>query len=241
MRLPQIVTLTGIDDHTDLGALAALAAEFPFVEFGVLLSSSSTGKGRYPSAATMAALAGRAEDLRLSGHLCGALVKALVKDGDLEPAQQLAGPLWPRLSRLQINIKGREHEVSVNATVSALMAKKPTALSEVILQCADLAVVRPLAEGISAAGLKASLLFDRSGGKGELPREWPEGDFVFPCGWAGGLSPSNVAAELARIAPKTKGPFWIDMEGQLRDADRLDLAKCRAVLAAVKSLRTGEP
>ena len=44
------VTITGADDAVDPGALVALSAEFPFVEWGILFSKSREGEARYPSA-----------------------------------------------------------------------------------------------------------------------------------------------------------------------------------------------
>ncbi len=54
-------------------------------------------------------------------------------------------------------------------------------------------------------------------------------------GYAGGLKPSNIAQQLPLIAAAAgDGPYWIDMESGVRDADdRFDLGKCRAVCEAV--------
>ena len=43
------VTVTGADDSVDVDGLIDLSKEFPFVEFGILLSKSSAGSARFPS------------------------------------------------------------------------------------------------------------------------------------------------------------------------------------------------
>ena len=45
------VTLTGIDNKTDIESLCTLQEEYPFVEYGLLISSSLSNKNinpRYP-------------------------------------------------------------------------------------------------------------------------------------------------------------------------------------------------
>jgi hypothetical protein len=45
------VTVTGADDSVHPHQLVTLAEEFPFVEFGILLSRNSMGRTRFPSRA----------------------------------------------------------------------------------------------------------------------------------------------------------------------------------------------
>ena len=67
--------------------------------------------------------------------------------------------------------------------------------------------------------LNLSFLFDESKGRGTLAANWPgvaEAAGV-PFGYAGGLGPENVAAQLARMALAAHGaPVWVDMESSLR-------------------------
>lgn len=61
-------------------------------------------------------------------------------------------------------------------------------------------------------------LFDKSGGAGILPNEWPVAEGY--AGYAGGLSPDNVEHELMRIQEARNGyPVWIDAETKLRSDD----------------------
>ena len=85
-------------------------------------------------------------------------------------------------------------------------------------------------------GIDAVPLFDTSGGAGAVPGEWPSAIDNLYNGYAGGLGPDTLGAELPRIA-KAAGDrtIWIDMEGRIRSADnqQFDLAKCRDVLDMV--------
>ena len=63
------------------------------------------------------------------------------------------------------------------------------------------------------------MLFDTSSGAGRSPAEWPaavEGRF---CGYAGGLGPENLKAELEYLdyfLPED-AVVWVDMESNIRD------------------------
>lgn len=90
------------------------------------------------------------------------------------------------------------------------------------------------------------LLQDRSGGRGALETEWFAPDELCrkagaAIGYAGGLSPSNIAEQLPRIAEAAGGmAFWIDCESGVRTDDWLDPAKVEAMAAAVLDfLRSG--
>jgi hypothetical protein len=56
------------------------------------------------------------------------------------------------------------------------------------------------------------------------------------CGYAGGIGPDSIGADLTRIAEAVgEGVIWIDMEGRVRDeADRFDLNRVETVLRAVR-------
>ena len=79
-------------------------------------------------------------------------------------------------------------------------------------------------------------LFDRSGGKGQLPAQWPvpkpTATFV---GYSGGLGSETVADALNAITRQhpESVPFWIDMEGAIRTDDGFDISKCRRVCEIV--------
>ena len=66
--------------------------------------------------------------------------------------------------------------------------------------------------------MKFDVLFDDSFGEGVLPetRKAPLFEDVFQ-GYAGGLSPENVADELAKINKVAKTNIFIDAEGKLKE------------------------
>jgi phosphoribosylanthranilate isomerase len=77
------------------------------------------------------------------------------------------------------------------------------------------------------------MLFDASGGRGISPADWPQAVNTTFCGYAGGLSPENVAQAVQIIGTRANR-YWIDMESGVRDErDRFSLEKCRAVCEAV--------
>jgi hypothetical protein len=83
-----------------------------------------------------------------------------------------------------------------------------------------------------------STLFDISHGAGVLPIEWPEVIEGASCGYAGGLSPDNVSAQLDKIAYAAgETVFWIDAETKLRseDDETFDLVKVEQFLAGASA------
>ena len=87
--------------------------------------------------------------------------------------------------------------------------------------------------------LDIASLYDLSHGGGVLPEKWshPLAKTVIPCGFAGGLSPENVASQIEKIqAVVGEADFWIDAETHLRSADDLqfDLTRVRRFLEAAK-------
>ena len=84
-------------------------------------------------------------------------------------------------------------------------------------------------------------LFDCSGGRGILAKEWPtpamtEYGKPMLCGYAGGLGPHNIEEQLNKIEEVVgDAEIWVDMEGNLRNKqDEFDLEKCEQVLSIAK-------
>lgn len=223
-------TLTGIDQSVPLESLRQLAQEYPFVEFGVLYSKSRAGKGRYPELDWIEYLANNAEELglpRLALHICGAAVAEFIAGGDIVK-------LASKFGRIQLNFRSEKFET--DAIVRAIQGVAPQ--SRVITQVND--ANANLGERLRYRNCyNHEMLFDKSGGNGISPAEWPPVDRFSGSkhGYAGGLGPENLAAELPRIA-KAAGdaPVWIDMEGKLRNADdQFDVERARACLETVQA------
>ncbi len=221
------VTITGADDNTPISALVDLSAEFPFVEWGILVSKRQEGGFRFPSKAWIDQFSRRAAvgKLAASMHVCGEWVRRILR-GTMD---------WTELpevrivaDRVQINTHAEEH-VCTSAAIDWFAARSA---KEFILQLDGVNDI--VFDACHHHKLRVTGLFDRSHGAGRLPERWPTPYFtgVSRYGYAGGLGPDNLRTEIPKIAEASGCcDFWIDMEGKVRDdSDRLDLSKVRRVL-----------
>jgi hypothetical protein len=216
-----LVTLTGPDLHTDPAALATLAQRHPRVEWGVL-SSVERREARYPDDAWVARFLHACAGAHAAIHLCDAHVDAFIAGDPIIRAKAAA------FERAQLNFSQRVTPKDAEALQRAVDAYP----GRVILQHnADNAA---LIDVLAARGADFDVLFDASGGKGVRPDAWPAPLPRLRCGYAGGLGPDNVAAELPRIAAASgERDHWIDMASSLRDASgAFSLAACERVLDA---------
>lgn len=236
------VTLTGVDENTDLDALTALSAQHPFAEWGVLYSQSRAGNDpRYPSLDWIARFADLAAQrgLNVALHLCGDVVPKLGKallDFDRgnhqcfsDPALREVFDLAGRFDRVQLNGTFAEEDVPWLRAAIPLLSRTELR-TRVILQWNDRnEEICKQAWGSSAL----EVLVDSSGGNGIERTDWPSVGHHFPrAGYAGGLGPDNLAEQLPRIAKAASNcAFSVDMESKLRDEhDRFDLQACARVL-----------
>ncbi len=212
---PEFVTFTGADDATPPDRMVEIGRRWP-VEWGLLFSRKRQGAGRYPSLDFLGSLRGRG--LRLAAHVCGAYADEIVDTGACSDFEGLAASLGLEFERIQINT-GRSFDPGVFAAFAARFGARA------IAQCRD----------AFPEDDRVDWLHDVSAGEGLMPSFRPvPGQQVFG-GYAGGLGPENVAAELVAIARThpVGRRFWIDMETKVRSADVFDLDSCEAVLAAV--------
>lgn len=222
------VTITGADDNTSIEDMLALSAEFPFVEWGILASEKREGSARYPSRLWVHRLTSSQgkfnENLILSMHLCGSWARSLFA------GKELTGnpPCLFDFGRIQIN--GKPHGDLLDVR-SLFVCGSPMdtigMLRQVIFQ-----TPRSLVFGmkVSAGGCNVGFLVDDSGGNGTIREEWPSPYYQYT-GYAGGIGPDNVVDVVHRIQAVCNKPFWIDMEGRVRDEDnRLSMNKVRKVL-----------
>jgi hypothetical protein len=215
-----LVTLTGVDTHVDPGALAAMAARHPRVEWAVL-SSAERREARYPDDAWLTRFLRECARGHVAIHLCDAHVDAFLAGEAAIVAKADA------FERVQLNFSQR----ATPKAPEALRAAIDRFGGRVILQHnADNAA---LIAALRDAGADFDVLFDASSGRGMRPDSWPPPLDGLRCGYAGGLGPANVAAELPAIAAAA-GPheFWIDMASSLRDANgRFSVHAAEQVLA----------
>lgn len=239
------VTMTGADDSINPNDLIEISAEYPFVEWGILFSRSQEGRARFPHIAWVDAYidVARENDFQSSAHLCGQDVRELLTGCELsfwrrlnERPSSKAGMIEHKhitdaFDRVQLNFHAEKHPPHPD-----FIAKISRLPHQFILQM----------DGVNEKILSAALdqgvsniypLFDLSGGAGIVPEAWPVAlDDVY-CGYAGGLGPDNIEAELERIAVAAKGKtIWIDMETKIRSDDdrKFDLDKVIACLEKAK-------
>jgi hypothetical protein len=219
------VTITGADDSTDVSDLLGLSKEFPFVEWGVLVSWSSEGHSRFPTRNWINVLLQNSleQEINLSTHMCGRWVRDLMF-GDLDWSEL---PLVVDASqRVQINFHG-EAGLSHRDFIDNLKEKSPR---EFIFQWDGVNDHYSFAALLH--GIKVSSLYDISHGAGVLPDKWIKPSNYFATGYAGGLSPDNVVQNLYQINKICPKDFWIDMETNVRtpEGQALDIKKVRKVL-----------
>ena len=214
------VTISGADDSVDPSALVALSAEFPFVEWAILLSDKRLGTPRYPSRDWMARLLS-GPPLRLAAHLCGQHTRNFLTTG--------TSFLHERFARIQVNGWRRPEAEALDN----MRHEK-----RLILQCRSEDTLQQVANDAAALG-NADVLFDPSGGRGIESFRYPPTPYGCHLGFAGGIGPENVCDVVGEISmgAGVRPDFWIDMESGVRDQhDAFSLGRVRLLLGQVAGL-----
>lgn len=217
------VTITGIDEKTELSRVKDLSEQYPFAEFGVLMSYDWSYNGpRFPSPSICDMLA-NLEIKNLSAHLCGQLAID-VAYGHIDKVDAPSFNCFDIFKRCQLNLRA-------NGMFDTLRLVKPFKnLDEVIVQMHTPEMFERFLKGELPAGV--SYLLDASGGRGiDTPIEVVTSPGVH-VGYAGGISPDNVEKKLRTLLEYDSDErFWIDMETRVRTEDEwLDLDKVERVL-----------
>ena len=219
---PFICTLTGVDEHTPIHKIARLQRQYPFVEFGVLVSPKRAGTGRYPSYQWIDALLsdGAISRRQMALHVCGEAVERLLSGApdDMDRLSRLT-------RRVQLNFR---YSPALRDRLAKLIYERPGATFITQYNEANCDVWN------ECPAPNHQVLFDRSGGRGITPDGWSVPHSRAQFGYAGGLGPENLAQQLPRIHAAAAGHnYWIDMESGLRTEDRFDLDKAEQVLEIV--------
>jgi len=217
-------TLTGADDGIEPDDLFELSSRFSWAEWGILFHKTHQGSGRYPSFDWIDALCRQMRDhpsAHFALHICGqdAIHEYMQGSG-------LVAKVATNFPRIQLNLAAGKTDL---ALLMAAIARHP----DKIIITQHNKVNSNLWHELSSLPNHA-VLFDESGGMCISPSDWPEPLPGKRYGYAGGLGPSNLETELDRIALASKDhPFWIDMEGKLRnEADQFDLSLVERCLAS---------
>lgn len=230
MRLDR-VTITGADEGVTPYDLCVLSDEFPFVEWGVLLSATREGKEpRYPSREWLDNLWERTHhmtqplaerrSMAFAGHLCGRWSRDAIGGAFIWAIERYYH--FRRFSRLQFNGAGYTPDSvgRVSRYVKAFPGKR------FVLQHVGFPADPPEPH----IG-RPDVLLDRSGGRGIELTEFVEPTPGMYCGYSGGLGPDNLEAVLTKLtALPGDARFWVDMESGVRTGDRFDLVKVRRCL-----------
>jgi phosphoribosylanthranilate isomerase len=230
------VTITGADDSTSVESLISLSTDFPFVEWGILVSKKQEGSYRFPSRAWIDEYSAAAEKHRFntSMHVCGRWVRDMfvgILDWDELPS------CLNVCQRVQINTHAEPH-LATPGFLDRLEAQREKQFIFQIDGINEIYMYAAVAGGFNVAGL-----FDKSGGAGILPDSWPQPPYngiVIPYGYAGGLGPENVGEQVRLIEEAAPMDYWIDMERRVRTPDdsELDLKAVETVLEKMSAYMT---
>jgi len=228
------VTITGLDEKTNLESIGRLWRLYPFVEFGVLISENNTGnKPRYPSLECIKLLTLMIPRDKLALHVCGNICRdTMLGKNSLERFF----PMINCFGRIQFNnVVGDIDRIAAAKTISKLNAE------QVIFPINKSSTLNSL-ELAQAMSTNVGLLHDSSGGRGitSLPNKPVEG---YDNGYAGGFGPHNFTTQMERLAsvlPKDQ-TIWVDMESKVRTPnDWLDLNKVEETLKQARVIINGQ-
>jgi len=223
-------TLTGADDVVNPADLRALADEFPFAEFAVLLMPSEMGKPRFPTTDWIKKFSATMKDKPTGMHLCG---EALL--GFIDDVPEILD-LMQGFNRIQVNVKfaGMAGKYDPQKLVTRIKASPQWQF--IIQYGKNENTLLPLLKDVP----HHAVLFDESAGRGVSPESWQAPLPGHYCGYAGGLNPDNIKANLEMIKKVAAGyKTWIDMETGIRTNDMFDLGKVKRVLEIAKDYLGG--
>ena len=216
------ITFTGIDWKTDISELHELQKQYPYVEWGVLVSKNwKTNGNRYFNPNFLESLDG---SLNLSAHMCGSVAREAV-NGNLDPFLTWANGLFvfKLFKRCQLNVATNKN----NPEKFEYKGDIGDYFEEVILQ----------QKGVDDCDLfmncdmnkHVSVLLDASGGNG-INTDIELLNLPAKVGYAGGINADNVAEKLTYLVKNCRTPHWIDMESGVRTNDWFDLDKVKKIL-----------
>jgi hypothetical protein len=161
------VTISGPDDRTSAMDLLAISKHYPFVEWGILLSSNKEPRPRYPSNEWLTGMELLSQQgLRLSGHICGGWAKKICNGKFPDEIDR------PMFRRMQLNVAHFfQKEVKDLGAMAACLPKNREYIVQVGTEHQEGVA---LAKRLQEYERTISILFDASGGHGITPSKWPD-------------------------------------------------------------------
>jgi len=152
----------------------------------------------------------------------------------------LVEKLAARTGRLQLNFNRRKRPADLHG-LAHFITSNPSLQVITQIHGGNVDVQPGLFNILGFAPANHAMLFDASGGRGQIATTLEAPQFGIPCGYAGGIGPDNVLERVSAInAMAGDLDTWIDMESSLRTAtgatDRFDLQKCMITLNAFKQI-----
>ena len=203
------ITITGADASLPFSWYQAMSQRFPWLEWGVLLSSQAGEKPIYPPLGWVQHWTHKAHHAKMQAslHLCGRFMRSAVQS-ELAPGVTM---LFGLVRRVQLNMKPGEY---VPHRIAQFARGLPTGTG-VVLQHRG-----PWEDRILATEGAVKHLFDKSGGRGrEAVDEWPPPPEGVEVGYAGGIGPEVIGRALTWLEKYPEARVWLDMEGRMRTRD----------------------
>lgn len=214
------LTLTGLDEQTNLNWVREISNRYPSIEWGILLCStgnSNFSTNRYPSVDWLNANLPKISDLNISLHACGAEARKLLnRDKD-----SIALNFIKYVKRIQINGE----------------IKNPDQLNDLCIEYPSIVFItqenkrqNQAVKDITAKNHQ--VLFDSSDGRGIYVNDWQEPLAGKVCGYAGGIDSNNIKEVFKNVYQVVgHNNFWLDMESGIRNnADCFDQELCERVI-----------
>lgn len=215
------IVCSGINEKNDINEALRFLKNYPSVEFGVQCSPKKAGY-QTPRFEWLQELTAKLYEQKIENrvalHLNEGFVVSFCEDKIPPEIDELLKGTTS-VGRLQLNFKiGRE---VFDGKTTPDFQKLENALRSVATHPIILSASQPNLPFIQKAryrNMKFDVLFDDSFGEGILPetRKPPLFEDVFQ-GYAGGLSPENIASELEKINKAAKSDIFIDAEGKLKE------------------------
>ena len=223
------IVCSGINEKNSITDTIEFLKKYPNTEFGVQCSPRKAGYGtaRFD---WLKELLGKLNEEKIESRVALHLNEGFVVsfcDGKVPDEISDLLKIGKSVGRLQLNFKiGREHFASGTVPHIRTLEKtmKTVAQHPIILSASQPNL--PFIYKAYYRGMDFDVLFDDSFGEGLAPdmRKPPLFNDVFQ-GYAGGLSPENVASELHKIGKVAKGSIFIDAEGKLKQDGSFSFAK----------------